>query len=300
MNNNTVAIVVTYNRLKLLKKNISALLAQTEPIDILIINNASTDGTEEYIKDNPNERIKYINTGSNLGGAGGFAFGIKEAFNQGYDYAWVMDDDSIPSKMAYEELRKIVDLKYPFSFLASAVYWIDGRIFPMNRPTIERVCDEHTEAIKNSKVIPIQSCSFVGCFFPLKNVAEIGLPISDFFIYGDDVEYTRRMRKLGPAYWVMDSEIIHEAPSINGADVATASVDRLGRFYYQYRNGMYIARKYEFRDVLQQLNFVRKSCVGIIKSPEKHRLRRFGTVIKGTFSGLFYNPKIDIPTQKHM
>ncbi|MCG4650613.1 glycosyltransferase, partial [Bifidobacterium longum] len=67
-------VVVTYNRKKLLRENLLALLKQTySRFDILVIDNHSTDGTYKYIKDLlENERIIYINTGKNLGGAGGF------------------------------------------------------------------------------------------------------------------------------------------------------------------------------------------------------------------------------------
>lgn len=72
--NSVAAIVVTYNRKILLRENLQALCKQSyEKLDILIIDNASTDGTYEYIKDLLNDaRILYFNTGANLGGAGGF------------------------------------------------------------------------------------------------------------------------------------------------------------------------------------------------------------------------------------
>lgn len=74
------AVVVTYNRKELLKKNIEALLKQTyKEFDIYIIDNASTDGTYEYIKEYiDSNQIHYENTNKNLGGAGGFNFGIKK------------------------------------------------------------------------------------------------------------------------------------------------------------------------------------------------------------------------------
>ena len=72
------AVVVTFNRKEYLVKNIEALLAQVNaPMDILIIDNASTDGTEETIRHYMDAgQIHYENTGENLGGAGGFNFGM--------------------------------------------------------------------------------------------------------------------------------------------------------------------------------------------------------------------------------
>ena len=88
-----VAVVVTYNRKELLKECIEALIKQEyNDCEILIVDNASTDGTKDYINQYIKEnKIIYKNTGSNLGGAGGFNYGMKEACKLGCDYIWNMD-----------------------------------------------------------------------------------------------------------------------------------------------------------------------------------------------------------------
>jgi glycosyltransferase involved in cell wall biosynthesis len=50
MTNETCAVVVTYNRKNLLEQAVQCLLQQSCPCDILVVDNASTDGTEELIK----------------------------------------------------------------------------------------------------------------------------------------------------------------------------------------------------------------------------------------------------------
>jgi len=94
-NPKVIAVIVTYNRKELLKECITALLNQDyRNCDILVVDNASTDGTFDYISELlKNKRVIYKNTGANLGGAGGFNFGMKEAVNLGCDFVWVMDDD---------------------------------------------------------------------------------------------------------------------------------------------------------------------------------------------------------------
>ena len=79
--NKVAAVVVTYNRIDLLKQCVDALLKQNYPCDILLVNNNSVDGTEEWALElvNKFENIKYHNTGANLGGAGGFNFGMRWA-----------------------------------------------------------------------------------------------------------------------------------------------------------------------------------------------------------------------------
>ena len=81
---------MTYNRLNLLEECISALSKSIVPVDILIVNNASTDGTKEYLDgviDKYNNVKFYIhNMNTNLNGAGGFNYGLKEASKLDYKY----------------------------------------------------------------------------------------------------------------------------------------------------------------------------------------------------------------------
>lgn len=307
--NKYVEIIVTYNRINLLKENIKALQNQTfENHDIMIIDNASTDGTKEYVNTVKDSRIVYYNTEKNLGGAGGFSFGIKKAFERGYEYAWIMDDDSIPKDNALESLiKKTKMIDNNFSFLASLVYWTDNRLFNMNIPSMDfnrkdkakniiEKRNEQLELISKYKILKIKTCSFVGCFINMNNASKVGLPISEFFIYGDDEEYTSRLNKVAPAYLDLDSIIIHKAPSNKGADVVTSDKDRIQRFYYQSRNGMYIARKE--KKILRRLLVVTKRIIRVIMFSTDCKFKRIVVLIKGTVEGLWFNPKIEFVKYK--
>ena len=133
--NNVAAVVVTYNRRQLLNENLTCLLAQSRPVDIIVIDNASTDGTFESLGELIDSgRINYYNTGSNLGGAGGFSFGIERAVELGYDYVWVMDDDCMPRADALERLLAAGERLGNYGFLCSKVLWKDGSVCTMNVP----------------------------------------------------------------------------------------------------------------------------------------------------------------------
>ena len=77
--NKVAAVVVTYNRIELLKECLGALEKQNYPCDILVVDNASTDETEKYISliKSKYDNLYYKNTGANIGGAGGFNFGMR-------------------------------------------------------------------------------------------------------------------------------------------------------------------------------------------------------------------------------
>lgn len=243
MNQKTAAIVVTYNRKELLLKNINALTHQTVSnyLDILIIDNNSSDGTYESIKNliQLNEII-YFNTGSNLGGAGGFNYGIRKAVELGYKYLWIMDDDTIPDKNALEVfLNKDRELNGRYGFLSSKVLWKDDSLCNMNKQKITK-----WRYVKDfDKKQQIQYASFVSLFIRSDTVKELGLPYKEFFIWSDDWEYTRRISKKCPGYLIPQSVVHHLCKDNVGADIVTVSTDRLDRFGYMFRNDVVLYRQ---------------------------------------------------------
>ena len=79
-------IIVTYNRKELLIRNINSILGQSYPIDLLIYDNASSDGTYEFLKEKirMDETIHYVRSEKNTGGSGGFNASLKIEFDMGY------------------------------------------------------------------------------------------------------------------------------------------------------------------------------------------------------------------------
>ena len=105
-----IAVVVTYNRQRLLSECIDALKNQSRPVDkILVINNGSNDNTESWLKSQAG--LDYF-TQKNVGSGGGFYTGIKLAYEQRlYDWIWLMDDDGFPKENALENLLEGDDEK---------------------------------------------------------------------------------------------------------------------------------------------------------------------------------------------
>lgn len=292
MNRDIAAIIVTYNRKKMLAECIEALRTQSEAdrLDIIVIDNASTDGTGESVKALQDcGAIKYINTGANLGGAGGFSYGIKYAAENGYDFVWVMDDDCIPKKGA---LKAFIDFDSrhhgEYGFLSSKALWKDGSINHMNvqRRTL-------TRPLKNFKEeAEIAMASFVSLFVPIPVVRELGLPIKEFFIWTDDWEFTRRISRVYKGYFVPSSVVVHKSNSNIGANIATDSKERLSRYRYLYRNDVYLYR----REGLKGFGYeaVRLSWhVARVLAYSKGKRERIGMIISGTREGLNFRPEIE-------
>ena len=235
----TAAVVVTYNRKDLLRQCVEHIRAQSAPADILVIDNASTDGTAELFAQ-LREGIIYFNTGANLGGAGGFNFGMRKAAEMGYEFIWVMDDDTMPSPEAHEKLLEVNDLlEGNYGWLSSLVLWKDGTPCAMNVQKITK-----WKPLKDFEYSQtVQYASFVSLFIKADTVREFGLPYKEFFIWGDDWEFTRRISKEKPCFFVPGSVVSHHCASNTGADIVTADPARLDRFRYLYRNDVVLYRQ---------------------------------------------------------
>ena len=164
-------VIVTYNRINLLKKCIECAKKQRN-VDILVIDNASTDGTDKLFYKKDDHCVSYYNTGKNLGGAGGFNFGIKKAVEKKYEYILVMDDDTILQDNTIAELRKVINSIDDFSFLACKVLWKDGNLCLMNRPKISNNVLNYHKYIDEG-VICVDSSSFVGCLLNTKYIKNV-------------------------------------------------------------------------------------------------------------------------------
>lgn len=293
--NDVCAVVVTYNRKELLKENIEALLDQTERnLDILIVDNNSTDGTYKYIKEYiKNKKIEYINTHKNIGGAGGFYTGVKECVKRKYKYVWLMDDDTIPSREALNSLMKKKEiLRGQFSFIGSVVKFNDEEICKMNIQTVSNTWLEKYEYIKCG-LVSIKTCSFVSCFINLDVVKIAGLPIKEFFIYADDVEFTIRLSKVLPGYIDTESIVYHKMKHNVDTNIICVEKERIDRAFYTYRNIFYVAKKEGTKEILMHILRYMYYFFLIIFKAHDNRLKRLKAITLGFVAGIFFNPKIE-------
>lgn len=290
--NDVVAVVVTYNRCTLLKENIEKLLNQTLPLDIMIVDNNSTDGTEEAL--HPlieNNKIIYYNTGSNLGGAGGFQYGIKKAVLAGYKYLWIMDDDCMPEQDALQKFKEAdLKLRGNYGFLSSKVLWKDNSICTMN---VQRY--KLTKPVKkfDKPLIPVVMASFVSLFVKAEVVLDVGLPIKEFFIWTDDWEYTRRISRKYKSYVVSDSVVVHKSNSNIGANISNDSIDRLDRYRFLYRNDVYLYRREGFKGFCYEFVRLNAHFFRILLKAKNNKRKRIKMLVSGTKEGFHFNPEIE-------
>lgn len=285
---NPLAIVVTYNRLPMLRACVDALKNQTAPCDILIVDNDSWDGTEAWASQQAG--LQYQNTGANLGGAGGFHFGVRWAAEQGYAYVWLMDDDCVPAPDALEKLMAARETLGNLGFLCSDVRWTDGSECRMNRPKLTK-----KQPALPAGIARVQQATFVSLLIPMSVIRRCGLPIREFFIWGDDIEFTRRLTVAHgiPGYLVRSSRVIHNTQTNCGSNIAVDREERIGRYFYAFRNECFLYRREGIwgwccilaKNLWHSLRI-------LILSPSRKWLR-LAQIWRGFADGLRFSPQIE-------
>ncbi|WP_298743339.1 glycosyltransferase family 2 protein [uncultured Microbacterium sp.] len=290
------AVVVTFNRLEKLKTVISSIEAQTLSVATLfVIDNASTDGTADYLASLATRvPLEVVTMTENSGGAGGFAEGMLRGYASGADHVWIMDDDCYPEPRALEALvagfdGAVAELGGDVPFACSVVKFTDGNICEMNNPL--PTWDWARLIVKGQNSVMVEACSFVSVLIPRWAIAEYGLPYRDYFIWFDDREYTLRLTRRCPGVQVMDSVVVHDMGDNRGVNFSMVDQKSLWKFSYGVRNEA--SYQLHHRGLPYFLEFGARLFVSFHRGRVPLRLR--ATLMGRWFAGIRFNPPIEYP-----
>ena len=297
------AMIVTYNRLPLLKEAIQKVLAQDTSAlkHLIVVNSASTDGTHEYLDQLTDPRLIVTHMSENLGGAGGFNWGMREFMMLTQDdYVWVMDDDSMPTEDALSKLLALFAAQPKAGWAASKVIWTDGDWSKMNVPA-PLAGNAATLLQDQARWLPIKQATFVSTIFSRAVIAQIGLPQKEYFIWGDDIEFTQRATQVSAGFFVRDSIVVHasQANPKPGDIVGEVDITRLPRYYYEYRNRMLTSRRRHSLIKLGKtlahtgLDFTKT----LLLPSVQFRGQKLKIIVVGTYQGLKFRPAIEYVPQ---
>lgn len=249
MNATIAAVIVTFNRKKLLLENIKMCLTQTEKLDeIIVIDNHSEDGSQTYVMDNLSSKqldvIDYVYLKKNVGGSGGFSYGVEYAKKGKFDYIWLMDDDGRPyDNMTLSKLTQFITEEN----LLNKPVWLNSLVCCNNKDLAFGIFVNNTIVTEREKIggkfITGSANPFNGTLLSKELVDLIGKPRDDYFIKGDEKEYLARALKNNlEVYTVCDSIYFHPTPrhksgsfSLFGKTIEN-NVEAGWKEYYNMRN----------------------------------------------------------------
>ena len=279
MISNIGAVVVTFNRLEKLKNALNSYEQQTVlPKYIIVVDNASTDGTKEYLDNWKNIDTEYkkivISLNENKGGAGGFYEGQKAATEQNADWILLADDDLYLDKNYINGINDFIktDNIQEYSIIC-------GKILEHNKIAIGH------RSVKNKCIIPFHKdieeqeynkekfyCDFVsycGIVVNKEKLIKAGLVNSEYFIWDDDWEQTYRMRKLGKIICLTNLFANHDTENVKKT--------LTWKIYYDYRNSLdLIKQHFKLRFPVAVLFLLLKAVILLFRSKEDFLIRLTG------------------------
>jgi len=241
-----VTVVVTRDRPQLLQQVLAALQSQQRPPEhVIVVDNGGGPETAAVLARWPG--LEVLRPGANLGGAGGFALGMRHALAGGCDWIWLLDDDAVPRPDALARLAKALAAQAGAAgapgAVAPAVVEFGALALAHRRhynlfSGIERTI---APAHYCRAAAPVDTASFVGLLVSAAAAAACGLPDAALFLSYDDTEYCLRLRRAGWPLWLAPGSIIDHLRS-------PASRMRAGpvgpRHYYNLRNRVVVARRH--------------------------------------------------------
>jgi rhamnopyranosyl-N-acetylglucosaminyl-diphospho-decaprenol beta-1,3/1,4-galactofuranosyltransferase len=265
-----LAYVTTHNAADVIDRTIDLLCRQTRPPDtILIVDNASTDGTPD--RKFP-ERVRVVRNGANLGTSGGIPIGFRYAMEHGFDWMWILDDDSRPDA---EALATLLDLyaSWPTSLQEETAFVACLPVDPQSAFSSVAASPEEGQRLHGVMFTPegraivtpapeqrYYQCHMMsiwsGSLFRLAAVRQIGLPNPDYFIDRGELEYAYRVMKAGYKGFIHQNAFVRHnvrGPSMLSKPVKVGPITlRLFdlapyRCYYLCRNTLYFTL-YELTD----------------------------------------------------
>lgn len=239
-----IAVVVTYNRSQLLKRNI-ACLRKNSPHAIIVVNNGSTDDTGEWLAE---QTDLIVITQANVGGSGGFYTGIQQAMERGADWIWCMDDDVFPrpdclSNLLDHTASEEVGILAPRRLMEGNIFTNDFQAVNLTNPFSSMYKKKLKKQVIN-KPVEILGTAFEGLFIRKETVEKIGLPNKDLFIFCDDTDYCLRAVLAGYKILYIPSALMNKEKFFSNDTWNERNKKKKWKRFYQIRNSTYLNHHY--------------------------------------------------------
>ncbi|NLC27623.1 MAG: glycosyltransferase family 2 protein, partial [Campylobacteraceae bacterium] len=213
--------------------------------DVIVVDNASTDGSPDFIKENY-PHIVLLQNETNTGGSGGFDRGIRYAIQEEYNYVVLLDNDILLEKNTILNLFKYIKENPKAGVVGSKICTMDNPDILQEMGSFidyENKFNVYTplKSHKDDSLLPeVVECDYVPacCMITTKEVLEkVGSFNTEHFIYWDDMDWcTRVKRENYEIYAINSSRVFHKMGAANHTNT-------FGLYYFE-RNRIMFFLKY--------------------------------------------------------
>lgn len=283
-----IAVVLTIGRLDDLDLCIKSLLNQKINSIVVVENTFNHEIFKEIEKKFKKESVFFIKNKKNLGSAGGYGRGIKEACKMGADWVWMFDEDCEAKKNSFKELilakKELEKNNEKIAFLTSLQVYLDGGMAPVTFNSK----NPHWLRYFPKSIIELKWSVYTGTLINMEAVKEKGPPLKEFFLYEDDTEFTYRIAEDSKGFLVGKSKILHKDNLSERENFGPPTKD-----FKKYR--LYLRNKTYFMKTLFKKKEKKQAIIflfSILYSFSKD-ISKFPNMVSSFFKGIFFNPKIE-------
>lgn len=244
-----LAIVVNWNKKDFLQQLLTSLRALGgTPFDVVVIDNASSDGSPQMVRDMFPE-FTLVETGANLGGTGGFNRGMRYGLNhpKAYKYLWLLDNDVILHPGVLDVLVRTMESDPKIGLVGSTILFLDeptriqevGAKVDWRTCGLERMGEGPATAVPPGTVYDVDYVAACSMLARTEAIRQVGIWDPNYFFAWDDIEWGVRFGRAG---WrvvaARDSMVQHESYGDRRSRSGAAGG------YIWWRNALYFARRF--------------------------------------------------------
>jgi hypothetical protein len=251
MTRKAAIIICNYNKSDCVLECIQCILEQKfTDYDIYVVDNASTDGSAQAIREKYGDCVTLIVNKENLGGSGGFNTGLKAAYEKGYPYLMCVDNDAMLDENAVGNLVAFLDAHEEVGMAASKIchleepdyiqqfgQTIDFHYFCTEVPFLNRLDDGTLP-----EYLYVDSAAACSLMVRRSVIEKIGFLPEDNFLYWDDTEWCYLCNQAGMKVASVSTSTALHAMGAKKEDVNTFPT------YYAWRNWIRFFSKYTPRE----------------------------------------------------
>ncbi len=224
----------------------SILESKFQDYDIYVVDNASTDGSAEAIRNAYGEQVTLLVNQENLGGSGGFNTGLRAAFQKGYPYLMCVDNDALLDENAVGNLLAFLQEHPETGIAAAKIYHREAPDYVQQfgqKIDFENFCTDVTylNAYEDGSMPEyvytdaVAACALMIC----RSVIEkIGFMPEENFLYWDDTEWCYLCNRAG---WKVAS--VGNAMALHAMG-AKKELENTFPTYYAWRNWIRFFMRY--------------------------------------------------------
>lgn len=232
-----LVIIVTYNALKWIDKCLKSVRESTIYADIFVVDNGSTDGTQDYIKEHFPETI-FIQSEENLGFGKANNIGLQFALDNEYDFIYLLNQDAWVYNNTFELLINGFNVDSSFGILSPMQYQSNGKILDssfekclLNSNVLSSLPTDVLQDDYWSYPIEVNMTMAAHWMLSRACVKQVGGFSPTFPHYGEDVNYNDRIH-----YWGLKMGIVPSAKAVHDRETRIESAEKL---LYMYKMSEY-------------------------------------------------------------